>query len=198
MILRAAKRIWVRAGITAAVLIALIIWHESLYSDGDPPPWAKPLVERDLDVIATDTLRVLVLRDPLSWEERPQATTGLEYELLERFARSLKLPLLAIPVTHPDSMLMDLQAGRGDVIAAQCTDRKDQREWFAYTTGYTMVRPMLARLRTALHAVLGGYIPALRESISIENYLRAPALGTRSGISGALLLAAELARADSG
>lgn len=142
------RRLWSWAGLIAVVIIGAVIWIERASDGGVRPPWAEALVERDLDVIAVDTLRVLVLRDPLSWEQRPQATTGLEFELLERFARSIKVPLLAIPVTHPDSMLIDLQGGRGDVIAAQCTDRKDRRPWFAFTTGYVTVRPMLARLRT--------------------------------------------------
>lgn len=50
-------------------------------------PWDHAQVERDWDGIQQDTLRVLVLRDPLSWEERPKAVTGLEFELIERFAQ---------------------------------------------------------------------------------------------------------------
>lgn len=142
------QRLWSWTAVIAAVIIGAVIWIERATDSGVRPPWADALVERDLDAIEADTLRVLVLRDPLSWEQRPQATTGLEFEMLERFARSIKVPLLAIPVTHPDTMLIDLQAGRGDLIAAQCTDRKDRRPWFAFTTGYITVRPMLARLRT--------------------------------------------------
>ena len=158
---RPPKRIWWWAGLVAALIIAVGIWRERR-SSGDTalPPWAEPRVERDLGAIVHDTLRVLVLRDPLSWEERPQATSGLEFELLERFAKAIKVPLLAIPVEHPDSMLVDLQAGKGDVIAAQCTDRKDQRKWFAFTTGYAAVRPMLARLRTEA--------PAAEASIGVD------------------------------
>jgi fructokinase len=48
---------------------------------------------------------------------------------------------------------------------------------------------MLARVRTAMHEYLGGYVAALREPAQFSAYLRAPALGTHSGIHGALLLA---------
>jgi membrane-bound lytic murein transglycosylase F len=110
-------------------------------------PWERPHVERDLDTIAKDTLRVLVLSDPLSWEERPQGVSGLEHDLLVRFAKRIGVPLLVVPMDHPDSMLLALQKGVGDVIAAQATARRDRRKWLAYTDAYRTVRPVLATLR---------------------------------------------------
>jgi len=110
-------------------------------------PWERPHVERDLDAIVKDTLRVLVLADPLSWEERPQGVSGLEHDLLERFAKRIAAPLRVIPMDHPDSMLLALQKGVGDVIAAQATPRRDRRKWLAYTRPYRTVRPVLATLR---------------------------------------------------
>ncbi len=110
-------------------------------------PWDRPLVERDLDLVLGDTLRVLVLMDPLSYEERPNAVSGLEYELMERFAKELGVPVKAIPVDHPDSMLMALQKGQGDVIAAQATPRRDRRRWVSYSAPYRSVYPVLAILR---------------------------------------------------
>lgn len=83
--------------------------------------WLQTEVERDLDQIKQDTLRVLVLADPLTWEQRPGALTGLEWELLERFARRRHLPIAAIPIAHQDSMVAMLRDGRGDIIAAQLT-----------------------------------------------------------------------------
>ncbi|MEO8588268.1 MAG: transglycosylase SLT domain-containing protein [Flavobacteriales bacterium] len=184
MILRAPKRIWMWAGVGTALIVAVVIWRESRSLGGEPPPWAEPLVERDLDAIMPDTLRVLVLRDPLSWEERPQAITGLEFELLERFARVVKVPLLAIPVEHPDSMLMELQRGRGDVIAAQCTDRKDQREWFAFTSGYTEVRPVLARLRMELPATKQASVKAEDRPDAVATSLWSPFIGADYHLNG--------------
>ncbi|MEX1132306.1 MAG: transporter substrate-binding domain-containing protein [Flavobacteriales bacterium] len=110
-------------------------------------PWERPLVERDLDSVLVDTLRVLVLEDPLSYETRPKAVAGLEYDLLVRFAKSLKVPLRAIPMVHPDSMLLALQRGQGDIIAAQATPRKDRRRWVAWSKPYRSVYPVLATLR---------------------------------------------------
>jgi membrane-bound lytic murein transglycosylase F len=118
-----------------------------LPAEPELPPWHKPLVARDLETILADTLRILVLRDPLSWEERPQGVSGLEYDLMERFAKVLDVPFRVVPVDHPDSMLWALQYGRGDLIAAQATPRRDRRKWVSYSKPYRMVRPVLATLR---------------------------------------------------
>jgi membrane-bound lytic murein transglycosylase F len=110
--------------------------------------WKVTPFDRDLDMIRGDTLRVLVLRDPMCWEERPKATTGLEWELLKRYAKREGLQIMAIPMDHLDSMMLALQQGRGDIIAAQLTRRRDRSDWIAFTNSYRMVRPVLATLRT--------------------------------------------------
>ncbi len=66
---------------------------------------AAPMVERDLDVIKGDTLRLLVMQDPLTWEQRPKVESGLEYEVIERFAREQGIPVNVIVATHRDSLL---------------------------------------------------------------------------------------------
>lgn len=107
-----------------ALLFGLVFMGERQAPDGLPEgrhAWARPLVMRDLPSIKQDTVRVLVLRDPLSWESRPGAQTGLEWDLLRRFAKQEHLPIKAVPVDDPDTMLLMLQQGRGDVMAAQLT-----------------------------------------------------------------------------
>ena len=95
-----------------------------------------------------DTLRVLVLHDPLSWEERPNAISGLEYELIERFAKRQRISARwRFQWTIRISMLLALQQGRGDVIAAQYTPRRKHRKWLSVTEPYHSVRPMVALLR---------------------------------------------------
>lgn len=111
------------------------------------PPWAHPSVKRDLKQIRQDTLRVLVLRDPLTWEERPNAVTGAEWELLERFARFEHLRLKAVPVERPDSMLLMLQRGDGDVIAAQLTPTGWASPYIRFTQPYCEVAPVRLALR---------------------------------------------------
>ena len=108
-----------RAGFAALLVFGvLFLWTGGLPArKGVTEPWSLPLVDRDLPVIQEDTLRVAVVRDPLVYEERPGAVTGLEYELLERFAAFVELPLAVVVVPHADSLLPVLQRGEADVAA---------------------------------------------------------------------------------
>lgn len=147
MIIRERTGIVVLLGAVALAVAVGFIFRDVVRGPAPAVPWDHPWVERDLAEIKADTLRVLVLHDPLTWEERPKATTGLEYELLERFAKRQGLAMVAIPMEHPDSMLLALQQGRGDVIAAQYTPRRKHRRWLAVTEPYHSVLPMVALLR---------------------------------------------------
>ena len=135
-----------------AVLLGLpLIWGPSATERAHQTqlPWSKPHVARDLRQIRKDTLRVLVLSDPLTWEQRPGAMTGLEWELLERFAKRQRLHIKAVPVADRDSMLVMLQEGRGDVIAAQLTTDGWTAPFTHRTQPYRLVAGMYARPRTA-------------------------------------------------
>ncbi|MBK6369996.1 MAG: transporter substrate-binding domain-containing protein [Flavobacteriales bacterium] len=147
MIIRERTGVALLAGAVVIAAVLAIVLRDGSNTRSAKVPWDHPVVERDLADIKKDTLRVLVLPDPWTWEVRPKAVTGLEYELLERFADREGLVIQAIPVEHPDSMFAALQHGRGDVIAAQFTLRKEQRGWVACTRTYHTARPMVARLR---------------------------------------------------
>lgn len=140
------------AGIWVLGIILLLLaggyWLKRMPRVVEPEvPWKAPFVERDLDVVSADTLRLLVLQDPLTWEPRPRAESGLEFELVERFAREKGLHLRVVPVPHRDSLFLWLQQGRGDIIAAQLSPRKVERSWVHFTRPYRTVRPLVARLR---------------------------------------------------
>jgi membrane-bound lytic murein transglycosylase F len=146
----ARQRISTGLVVLGGVLLLLVgaYWLRRLPHAADPEvPWKDPLVERDLDLIAADTLRLLVLEDPLTWEPRPRAESGLEFELVERFAREQGLKLRAVPVAHRDSLFLWLQQGRGDIIAAQLSPRKGEKAWVHFTPPYRTVRSLVARLR---------------------------------------------------
>ncbi|MCW5898926.1 MAG: transglycosylase SLT domain-containing protein [Flavobacteriales bacterium] len=148
--MRTRTRIVTLAGASALAIVVTALFASRVVRprvEDQRLPWSRPQVERDLDRIATDTLRVLVMRDPLSWEPRPHAETGLEFELIERFAKRMGLLLRALPMDHPDSMLMALQRGEGDIIAAQWTPRRSQRAWVSFSAPYRHVRPVIAVLR---------------------------------------------------
>jgi len=147
MIIRERTGVVVLGGaVVLAIAVATMFTGGGVKKEQDLP-WDHAWVDRDWAAIQQDTLRVLVLRDPLSWEERPKAVSGLEFELIERFAHQQHVPLVAIPVDHPDSMLMALQQGKGDVIAAQFTTGGQRAKWISLSRSYHKVRPMLAQLR---------------------------------------------------
>ncbi|HEX2616390.1 MAG TPA: hypothetical protein VHL57_02545, partial [Flavobacteriales bacterium] len=133
-----------------AVLLGLLAFapaRKGAGADAPRPAWSYPQVKRDLKQIRLDTLRVLVLRDPLSYEARPGAVTGVEWELLERFAKQEHIPLKAVPVDVPDSMLALLQRGAGDVIAAQLCPLGWAAPYVAFTQAYRRVAPVRMALR---------------------------------------------------
>lgn len=161
-------------GMALVILLGLVAWYWSRRLPllaGPKVAWSAPLVDRDLEAIRTDTLRVLVMSDPLTWEQRPKAESGLELELLERFAKQQKIPLLAVPVQHMDTMLLWLQEGRGDVMAAQLAPRRDHKRWIRFTRPYRTVRPMLAVLRDDPHAAVqskGPVVEATVDSVALS------------------------------
>lgn len=168
-------------GIAAALTLQLWTMRYPL-RDPQAPAWAAPVVDRDLKSIASDTLRVLFLRDPLSWEQRPSVETGLEFELMERYARWAKLPLKAVPVDHPDSMLLWLQQGRGDVIAAQANPHGPWKAYVAFSKPYQQVAPVIVTLRP--DPLLRGTDREVRVSDSVMISRWSPFLATALDLPG--------------
>ncbi len=134
-------------GLFTALLFFPLVWK----SVGPLPEAAetiqRPHVARDLSAIRRDTLRVLVLQDPLTWEPRPGAMTGLEWEILARFGKHRHIPVKAIPVANRDTMLAMLQNGHGDIIAAQLAANGWSSPYTLHTHPYRMVAPTKAILR---------------------------------------------------
>ncbi len=136
--------------LVAAVVIAVLM---IVFKGGAPEaphwhPWDGPTITRDLEAIDDDTLRVLALRDPLVYEERQRATTGLEFELLQRFARKLKMKLKIIPFDHPDSLLTALWQGRGDIGAGQFVHDREREHYLKTTDAYASVQPVIVMKRS--------------------------------------------------
>ncbi|MFN8350360.1 MAG: transglycosylase SLT domain-containing protein [Flavobacteriales bacterium] len=106
-----------------------------------------PQVRRDLAEIRHDTLRVLVIVDPLTYDTVNGVASGTEWEVLERFARRRQLPIKAVPVDHPDSLLALLQRGAGDILAAQLTPDGWAGRHVHYSRPYRAVAPVRISLK---------------------------------------------------
>jgi len=93
--------------------------------------------------------------------------------------------LEALPADHPGREIIagylgQLAAAIALMLSPQCV---------VFGGGVLSDASMLARIRRGTQAYLGSYLPPLQVPASMDQYLRAPALGARSGITGALLLA---------
>lgn len=132
-----------------ALMLCTALWFWTGQDDQAPIGriWDHPLVDRDIDEIRPDTLRILVIEHPLVHERLKGDETGLEFELLERFARRERIPIKAISVEHVDSLLPRLQRGMGDVIAARLGLDGIMEHAIARSRPWRYVRPMIATLR---------------------------------------------------
>lgn len=132
------------AGIVA--LAIALLQPDMRQSLSGASPYGQP-VDRDLDAIRQDTLRVLVIQHHLVYTRSKGAESGLEFELLERVAKDLGVPIKAIVVERPDSLLPLLQRGEGDVMAALLGQRNPFDRWIIHTVPYRYESPVFATLR---------------------------------------------------
>lgn len=155
------------SGLFTALLLLPLARGPQKEPGGSPfvEAWAQPRVTRDLAEIKQDTLRVLVIADPLTWEERPGAVTGLEWELLERFAHQHEIPIKAIPAKNRDSLVVMLQSGRGDLIAAQLSANGWASTYTRHTLPYRRVAHATARARPA-----GTPAPQGKDTLAISSW----------------------------
>lgn len=141
------RRLLLGGVVAAAVAMAIALFgpgsSRGLYGAS---PFGKP-TDRDLDAIRRDTLRVLVVRNHLVYEHAPGVESGMEYELLKRLAHELNVPIKAVPVARPDSLLPMLQRGVGDVISANLGQRNPVARWTISSLPYRYVAPVFTTLR---------------------------------------------------
>lgn len=141
------RRLLLGGAAAAVVVLAIALLQPGTgKSLSGASPYGQP-VDRDLDAIRADTLRVLVVRHHLVYERSPGAESGMEYELLKRMAHALDLPIKAVQVDQPDSLLPMLQRGAGDVIAANLGQRNPMDRWIINTLPYRYSAPVFATLR---------------------------------------------------
>lgn len=140
------------AGFALLLVLPFAVGPGELLLERHDSSMARPHVLRDLAQIKHDTLRVLVLPDPLTWEQRPGASTGLEWELLQRFAKRYRMPVKAVPIANRDSMLRMLQSGQGDVIAAQLSPAGWASRYTLCSRPYRYVAQVAGKCRGDLQA----------------------------------------------
>ncbi|MBK7553570.1 MAG: transglycosylase SLT domain-containing protein [Flavobacteriales bacterium] len=100
-------------------------------------------VDRDLQAIAKDTLRVGVLEDALTWEERTHGYAGAEWDLLNSFALKSGIPIVPVPMESVSELCTALLGGNVDLIAAQLGERTIVADGIRSTEAFAKARPVM-------------------------------------------------------
>lgn len=93
--------------------------------------------------------------------------------------------LSALPVDHPGRSII---AGYVGQLAAAIA-LMEAPEVLVLGGGVMSDGTLLSPVRASVLDWLGGYLPHLRDSVSMASFIRAPALGSDSAVSGAMLMA---------
>jgi membrane-bound lytic murein transglycosylase F len=141
------RRLWFLLLVAAAFIVGVAVLMLTAEHDQAWEPWHGPQAERDLDDMAKDSLRLLVLRDPLVWEPGPQGELGLAIAWAKRFARHRHLSVKVVPVSGMDSLLAGLWQGRGDLVLAPINPSGPIGKHFAFGPAMAQLAPMVALLR---------------------------------------------------
>ena len=108
-----------------------------------PPP--APPVAHDLAQIAeSKELRVLFTFNSTGYFVYRGATMGYEFELLERFARDNKLKMRPVVVRDSRELFEKLNAGEGDIVAAQITPGSKENR-VAFSSGLYETAPVIVQ-----------------------------------------------------
>lgn len=161
------QRWWVFVAVSALFILGVAVLMRVSSREEAWRPWQGETVERDLPMITGDTLRILVMHDPLVWEPGPGGGTGLAFEWLERFARMHKVHPLAVPMDHPDSLLVALWQGRGDVVASPIMATREFERHFAFSEAILELTPYLADMRAEVDDAGIPGIAAVHDSMLI-------------------------------
>jgi len=161
------RRWWVFVTAAAAFILVYALVQWTVVNDDPVDPWSGIEAERDLDIMANDTLRVIVLHDPLVWEEIPKGERGLAWQWITRFAEAQGLNVSAVPMEHPDAMLAALWDGRADLIAAPLFLDRAERRHYHQSDPFASSAPMIVRLRPDAKGSTGPALGPVMDSAAL-------------------------------
>lgn len=116
-----------------------------------PPPAPPPVppIARDLaQIVEAKELRVLFTFNSTGYFVYRGATMGYELELMQRFAHENKLKLIPVVVRDSRELFEKLNAGEGDIVAAQLTPGTNEKR-VAFTAGLYETAPAVVQRANA-------------------------------------------------
>lgn len=161
------RRWWVFVLVSALFILGVAVLMRVSGSADEWRPWEGPTVERDLDSISVDTLRILAIADPMVWEYRPSGGIGLAFEWMERFARVVKVPVKVIEGGCGDSLLTWLWSGKGDVVIAPLPDARGMKAHFGFSEPLIGLEPFIASIRPEIGMPDGPSLSAASDSVVV-------------------------------
>lgn len=96
---------------------------------------------------ARGSLIMLTVNGASTYYLGPEGETGYEYDLAQRFARYLGVPLQVVTVDSVGELIPELLAGRGDFVAANLTRTADRQRELRFSPAYEYVVPTVVYRR---------------------------------------------------
>jgi membrane-bound lytic murein transglycosylase F len=142
-----------RLAAVAATLLVVSVAGCSLAPEGDVTIEIPEPIVRDFDaILARDTLVVLTQFNSTSYFLYRGEPMGFEYEYLEWFVKEHDLHLKTVVVPNRDSLLVLLNEGVGDVVAARMTPTLEDSAYVGYTDPLYRTRPVVVQREAPLEA----------------------------------------------
>ncbi len=88
---------------------------------------------------STGVLKVLTRQDPTTYYEGPEGLTGLEYDLVQLFAKQLKVKVEFIFPDSFDAILQDIAANKADIAAAGLTVTEERKQKMRFAPPYQTI-----------------------------------------------------------
>ncbi len=116
----------------------------------EPGISTQPVVQFDLEQIRQrGYISAIVDNNSMSYFIYRGTTMGYEYELLQRFAESLKVELKIKLITGVEEAFHSLNTGEGDVIAFPLTINQERKEIVSFTDPHFTTNQVLVQRRPA-------------------------------------------------
>jgi len=134
--------------VTVAICLILVGCQERIAPSGDSsgsqPLLPHPIVEHDLDDIRRGgVIRMITRYNSTSYFIHKGGQAGFDYELLWRFARRNNLTVEVVVPDPGEDMLVLLNEGRGDLVAAGLVTDEQTARWAVWTRPTNFVQKVL-------------------------------------------------------
>ncbi len=125
--------------ISYTLFVAIVLFLSSCAGDDRVEP-----IYRDFDTIQSEgTLKALLNFSSTSYFIYKGIPQGFEYELLSNYADFIGVSLQVIPINSMDSIFIELNQGKADIVAANLTVTEDRKEEVSFSKPILVTQQVL-------------------------------------------------------